>query len=64
MLNAIKPAGFDLNDIQHEPTDEQLGTLMELVAAEARKRAEMVRQELMARLRQDIIAANLAQVRL
>ena len=49
---------FDLNDIQHEPTDEQLATLMQAVAAEAARRAELARQELMRRLRADIAAAN------
>lgn len=49
---------FDLNDIQHEPTDQQLEALMTLVATEARRRAEAARQELMARLRAEIAAAN------
>ena len=49
---------FDLNDIQHEPTDEQLETLMNLVAAEANRRAEQARQELMRRLREEIVAVN------
>ncbi len=49
---------FDLNDIQHEPTDEQLGTLMNLVATEANRRADLARQELMRRLREEIIAVN------
>ena len=49
---------FDLNDIQHEPTDQQLKTLMMLVAVEARRRAEAARRELMARLRAEIAAAN------
>jgi hypothetical protein len=49
---------FDLNDIQHEPTDEQLESLMNLVATEVNRRAEQARQELMRRLREEIIAAN------
>lgn len=49
---------FDLNDIAHEPTDEQLGTLMESVAIEANRRAEQARQALLRRLREDIAAAN------
>ena len=49
---------FDLNDIHHEPTDEQLEALMARVAAEARKRADAARSELMARLRAEIKAAN------
>lgn len=49
---------FDLNDIQHEPTDEQLETLMNLVATEASRRAELANRELMRRLREEIVAAN------
>ena len=49
---------FDLNDIQHEPTDEQLESLMQSVAVEANRRADQARQELMRRLREDIAAAN------
>lgn len=49
---------FDLNDTQHEPTDEQLEALMGLVATEANRRAELANQELMRRLREDIAAAN------
>lgn len=49
---------FDLNDIAHEPSDEQLATLMNSVATEAKRRAEAARQELMRRLRSDIAAAN------
>jgi hypothetical protein len=49
---------FDLNDIHHEPTDQQLNSLMELVATEARRRAEAARRELMVRLRAEIAAAN------
>ncbi len=49
---------FDLNDIQHEPTDVQLETLMISVATEANRRAELARQELMRQLREEIAAAN------
>lgn len=49
---------FDLNDIQHEPTDAQLENLMNSVATEAGRRAELARQELMQRLREEIVAAN------
>lgn len=49
---------FDLNDIQHEPTDAQLKALMNSVALEAKRRAELARQALMQRLRDDIAAAN------
>lgn len=49
---------FDLNDIQHEPTDAQLKNLMDSVATEASRRAELARQELMRQLREEIVAAN------
>ena len=49
---------FDLNDIQHEPTDEQLDALMASAATEARRRAESARRELMVRLRAEIEAVN------
>jgi len=49
---------FDLNDIRHEPTDEQLEALMNTVAIEANRRADLARQELMRRLREEIVAAN------
>ncbi len=49
---------FDLNDIQHEPTDAQLETLMRSVATEASRRAELAREALMQRLRDDIVIAN------
>lgn len=54
----MKKDHFDLNDIQHEPTDEQLQNLMNLVADEANRRAEQACQELMRRLREAIIAVN------
>lgn len=53
---------FDLNDIQHEPTDAQLETLMISVATEANRRAELAREALMQRLRDDIAAANHSRV--
>ncbi len=49
---------FDLNDIQHEPTDAQLQALMKAVASEANRRAELAKEALMQRLRDDIVAAN------
>lgn len=49
---------FDLNDIQHEPTDAQLEYLMNSVATEANRRAELARAALMQRLREEIIAVN------
>ena len=55
----MKPQAFDLNDIAHEPTDEQLDALMEAVAAEARKHARAAREQLMIRLRAEIMAINL-----
>jgi hypothetical protein len=41
----MDPAHFDLNDIEHEPTDEQLAALMECVAEEARRRGDLVHRE-------------------
>lgn len=49
---------FDLNDIQHEPSDAQLQTLMNSVATEASRRAELASEVLMQRLRDEIVAAN------
>lgn len=58
----MKSEHFDLNDIQHEPTDEQLADLMKAVAAEANRRAEQALQELMRRLREEIVAVNRPKV--
>ncbi len=54
----MKPQAFDLNDIAHEPSDEQLDALMEAVAVEARKHARAAREQLMVRLRAEIMAIN------
>ena len=54
----MAPARFNLNDITHEPSDEQLDALMEAVAVEARKHAQSAREQLMIRLRADILAVN------
>ncbi|KAB2926151.1 MAG: hypothetical protein F9K25_16375 [Candidatus Contendobacter sp.] len=54
----MKPQSFDLNDILHEPSDEQLDALMESVVAEARKHAQAAREQLMIRLRADIMAIH------
>ena len=53
---------FDLNDIQHEPTDEQLEGLMNSVVIEANRRAALAQQVLMQRMREEIAAANVAYV--
>lgn len=55
----MKLQSFDLNDIIHEPSDEQLDALMEAVATEARKHAQIAREQLMIRLRAEISAINL-----
>lgn len=52
---------FDLNDIQHEPTDAQLEALMISVAAEVKQRAEVAKAALVKRLRDDIAAAKHAR---
>jgi hypothetical protein len=49
---------FDLNDIYNEPTDVQLGSLMNAVADEARRRAELAKVALMQRLHDDIVAST------
>ena len=54
----MKQQTFDLNDITHEPSDEQLDALMEAVATEARKHAQTAREQLMIRLRAEITAIN------
>ncbi len=54
----IQSDNFDLNDIQHEPTDAQLEALMNAVATEAKRRAALARETLMQRLRSDIVVAN------
>ncbi len=53
----MDPAHFDLNDIEHEPTDEQLAALMEAVAQEARRRGALARTELLANLKAGLAAA-------
>ena len=55
----MKTEHFALNDIQHEPTDEQLEALMNAVADEANQRAEEARQALMQPLREEIAATKL-----
>lgn len=54
---------FDLNDVIHEPSDEQLDDLMEAVATEARKLAQAARAQLMVRLRAEITAIELPRRR-
>lgn len=49
---------FNLNDIAHEPSDEQLDALMEAVATEARKHAQAAREQLMVRLRAEMTAVD------
>jgi hypothetical protein len=50
-------AHFDLNDIDRDPTDAQMNSLMADVAAEVRRKAARAQAELMARLRAEIAAA-------
>jgi hypothetical protein len=54
----MNPAHFDLNDIEHEPSDEQLAALMQLVAEEACRRAARVQEDLLADLRAGLDAAK------
>ncbi|MFO1420415.1 MAG: hypothetical protein U1F59_05685 [Candidatus Competibacteraceae bacterium] len=59
----IQHARFNLNDIAHEPSDEQLDALMEAVATEARKHAETAREQLMIRLRAEMTAVDFLRTR-
>jgi len=54
----MSSTAFDLNDIEHEPSDEQLKALMDAVAIEANRRAEAAGVALMKRLREDIQNAS------
>ena len=54
---------FNLNDIAHEPSDEQLDALMEAVVTEARKHAETARAHLLSRLRAEMMAVDGLRVR-
>jgi hypothetical protein len=47
---------FDLNDIENEPSDEALASLMEAVAEEARRKQKIAREQLMERLQKEIEA--------
>lgn len=52
---------FDLNDIEHEPSDEQLASLMDAVAEEAQRKAVVARTQLMTRLREEIARVQTRQ---
>lgn len=52
---------FDLNDIHHEPSDEQLEMLMKAVAETAHQRAQAARERLMARLQAEISALHASE---
>ncbi|MDD5058524.1 MAG: hypothetical protein PHQ60_11690 [Sideroxydans sp.] len=49
---------FDLNDIQHEPSDKQLESLMDSVADAARIRAAQAKEKMLLRLRAEIVSAK------
>jgi len=49
---------FDLNDIHHEPTDEQLEALMNSVADAARARAASAKDKLLQRLQSETQSAK------
>ena len=51
-------AHFDLNDIEHEPTDAQLDALMKSVAEEVARRAKIANDAFMQNLRAAIAAVN------
>ena len=48
---------FDLNDIEHEPSDEQLGFLMDAVAQQVRLRLTSVMDTRIALLQADLADA-------
>ena len=54
----MKAEHFDLNDIENEPSDEQLQSLMDAVAAEARQRAQVAMQAMVERVRSEIALAR------
>ena len=51
-------AHFDLNGIEHEPTDSQLDALMKSVAEEFARRAKIANDAFMQNLRATIAAVN------
>jgi riboflavin synthase len=54
----LQNARFNLNDIVHEPSDEQLDALMEAVVVRAREHAEVARRQLLTRLRAEMTAVD------
>lgn len=54
----LQNARFNLNDIVHEPSDEQLDALMEAVVTHAREHAEVARRQLLLRLRAEMTAVD------
>ena len=54
----LDEAHFDLNDIEHEPTDAQLDALMKSVAEEVARRAKIANDAFMQNLRAAIAAVN------
>lgn len=52
---------FDLNDIEHEPSDEQLASLMAAVAEEAQRKAKLAQSQMMVRLREEIARVQARQ---
>jgi hypothetical protein len=54
----MNTTAFDLNDAEHEPSDQQLQELMESVAAEVRRRAAVSRTLFMENLRAEILRVN------
>ena len=49
---------FDLNDIENEPSDAQLQSIMDAVAVEARQRAQIAMQAIVERVRSEIALAR------
>lgn len=58
MPKSVTTEAFDLNDIDNEPSDEQLQALMDAVAAQARQRTELAAQTMLERVRTEIALAR------
>lgn len=58
MSASVTTQAFDLNDMDNEPSDEQLQALMDAVAAEAIRRAELAAQTMQERVRTEMALAR------
>ena len=58
MHSSLKTEPFDLNDIENEPSNEQLQSLMDAIAVEVRQRAQVAMQAMVERVRSEIALAR------